>query len=93
MKKLLILALLTSPGWSEPWTNKLSPRMREAFKSMARDDWKPQQAAELTPTEKRDLQQFWKSAQQSQVPKVLPPTQPSSSLPKTEPTQISPRQH
>ncbi len=59
---------------------------------MARDDWKPQQAAELTPTEKRDLQQFWKSAQHSQVPKILPPTQPNASQTKAELAPISPQQ-
>jgi hypothetical protein len=65
MKKFLILLILSSPAFSEPWTSKLSPRMREAFKAMARDDWKPQQAAELSPSEAKDLRQMWKSVQEA----------------------------
>ncbi len=50
---------------AEEWTNKLSPRMREAFKTMARDDWKPQRAAELSEQEKRDLKALWDKVQQA----------------------------
>lgn len=68
MKTFFVLLLLAAPGFAEDWTAQLSPRMREAFKDMIRDDWKPQKAAQLTEREKREWTEFWQYVEKNQAP-------------------------
>jgi hypothetical protein len=78
MKYLTLFLLLSAvPAGADDWKEKLSPRMREAFKEMARDDWKPQKAATLSEKEKEELRQLWEQWQKIPVaptaPTPLPP--------------------
>ena len=78
MKNLFVLALLLSaPAYADDWKDKLSPRMRESFKDMAREDWKPQKAASLSEKEKNELRNLWETLHK--VPVVQPA--PSRPLP------------
>lgn len=81
MKTLILTLLLLSPVVAEDWKDKLSPRMREAFKDMSREDWKPQKAATLSEKEKAELRSLWESLHK--VP-VAPAPAPPSEAPKTE---------
>jgi len=68
MKKLFVLALLLcAPAYADDWKAKLSPRMREAFKEMAREDWKPQKTATLSEKEKSEMRNLWEALQKTPV--------------------------
>ena len=67
MKTFVCILLLASVASAEDWTARLSPRMREAFQPMARDNWKPQQAAELSDKERREWTALWAKLQQAPV--------------------------
>ena len=73
MKNLFVLALLLSaPAYADDWKDKLSPRMRESFKDMAREDWKPQKAASLSEKEKNELRNLWETLHKVPVVKPAP---------------------
>ena len=76
MKTFMMLILLATAASADDWTQKLSPRMREAFKGMARDDWKPQQAAQLTEQEKRDWTALWEKIEKAPSPAPPPVSVP-----------------
>ena len=59
MRTLFLCLILTLTGWSEEWTQHLSPRMRTAFGPMLRSDWDPRKEVELTPQERREFEQVW----------------------------------
>lgn len=81
MKPFVLMMLLLLPAAAEDWKDKLSPRMREAFKDMSREDWKPQKAATLSEKEKTELRDLWESLQK--VPLAPTPT-PAPAIPQTE---------
>lgn len=70
---LMLLLLACQPALADDWTARLSPRMREAFKEMLRDDWKPQKAAELTEREKREWSEFLEYVRKTPEPTPSPP--------------------
>ncbi|MBS2035072.1 hypothetical protein JST97_08785 [bacterium] len=80
MKAIFLMLLLGLPASAEDWKEKLSPRMREAFKDMSRDDWKPQKAATLSDKEKNELRNLWDSLHRVPVasPPALPPQTPKA---------------
>jgi hypothetical protein len=83
MKTFLLLIGLASGAAADDWTAHLSPRLREAFKTMVRDDWKPQRAAELTPQEKREWTALWEKVQAAPAPPPLS-TPPPGAKPQVE---------
>lgn len=77
---LVLFGFLALPAFSEDWTLKLSPRMRAAFQEMARDDWKPQKAGELTEREKQEWSALWDTVKKAPSPQPLPsPSAPPAS--------------
>lgn len=70
MKNKWVAALLLSTAWvsvagADNWTEQLSPRMRDAFRPMLRDDWKPQREVELTSNERQQLLQSYEVLKKS----------------------------
>lgn len=70
MNKKWVAALLLSIAWvsaagADNWTEQMSPRLKEAFRPMLRDDWKPQREVELTPSERRQLLQSYEVLKKS----------------------------
>jgi len=73
MKKYCVLALLLcASAYADDWKDKLSPRMREAFKDLAREDWKPQKAATLSEKEKTEFRNLWEVLQKTPILQMVP---------------------
>lgn len=77
MKAVLFIILLALPLAADDWKVKLSPRMRESFKDMTREDWKPQKAATLSEKEKAELRNLWESLQKVPVARPAPAPAPA----------------
>jgi hypothetical protein len=77
MRTVFFILLLALPLAADDWKDKLSPRMREAFKDMTREDWKPQKAATLSEKEKAELRNLWESLQKVPVAQPAPPPAPA----------------
>lgn len=77
MKAVLFIILLALPLAADDWKDKLSPRMRESFKDMTREDWKPQKAATLSEKEKAELRNLWETLQKVPVARPAPAPAPA----------------
>ena len=77
MKAVLFVILLALPLAADDWKDKLSPRMRESFKDMTREDWKPQKAATLSEKEKAELRNLGESLQKVPVARPAPAPAPA----------------
>ena len=77
MKAVLFILLLALPLAADDWKDKLSPRMRESFKDMTREDWKPQKAATLSEKEKAELRNLWETLQKVPVAQPAPARAPA----------------
>lgn len=59
MRTLLLLLLFTSCATADDWAHHLSPRTREKFAPMLREDWDPKRDVQLTDKEKAELRELF----------------------------------
>lgn len=79
MKYLVFALWVGSLGLAgaDDWKRHLSPRLRESFGPMLREDWKPQEAARLTPQEKEQMQNLWDRIKTAPMVPASPPVPPA----------------
>lgn len=79
--KYLLLFLLFTPALADEPNRHLSTRLREAFREMLRDDWKPQKEVELSDSERRELLLLFAELKKQPPPQLLPKTEEKPKAP------------